>query len=525
VALGDTTLIANTTGTYNTALGAGTLESNTTGSNNVAIGPYALLQNTTASNNVAIGNGALADITTGSNDIALGHNAGYFITDGSTANVASSNSIYLGSSTKAHADGDMNEIVIGNSTTGLGSNTTVIGNASTTAAQIYGTLTATGTIQAISGGFEFPDGTIQTTAATGTSTALVAMAFSTSAPLLTTTSAAAVSTLAGQPLTSGALDGAGRAARFNYPSGIAADNAGNLFLADTNNNTIRKIVASTGVVTTLAGLAGSPGCTDGTGSAARFNNPSGVAVDATGNVYVADTLNHTIRRVTPAGVVNTFAGWPGASGSADGPGINARFQGPQGVAIDASGNLYVADTNNHTVRKMVLSTGIVSTIAGLAGTSGTSDGLGGLVRFNFPSGIAVDGVGDLFVADTENHTIRKILSSGLVSTLAGLPGARGATDGTGSAAGFNSPSALAVDLAGNIYVADTDNHTIRQVVSSTGAVTTLAGLAGTSGSADGSGTAARFFGLAGIAVDSNSNLYVADTNNHTVRLAVLPLSQ
>jgi len=236
---------------------------------------------------------------------------------------------------------------------------------------------------------------------------------------------------------------------------------------------------------------------------------------------VADTLNNTLRKVSAAGAVSTLAGQAGASGSANGTGTAAQFFGPQGLAIDGSSNLYLADTNNHTIRKVVPSTGVVTTVAGLAGNSGGADGPGSLARFNYPSGVAVDRAGDLYVADTDNFTIRTISSSGQVSTLAGLAGNSGGADGTGGIARFNSPSDLAVDSSGNIYVADTDNFTIRKVVSSTGVVSTLAGLAGSSGSADGFGTTVRFFHPAGIAVDSSSNLYVADTDNHTVRLGLL----
>lgn len=334
-----------------------------------------------------------------------------------------------------------------------------------------------------------------------------------------------VSTLAGQPLNGGSTDGTGDAARFYHLSGIAADSAGNLYVTDTDNHTIRKIAVSTGAVSTLAGLAGSPGSADGTGTAARFNSPSGVAIDGSGNAYVADTLNHTLRKVTSLGVVTTVAGSSGAPGSADGIGSAARFKGPQGLTIDGGGNLYVADTNNHTIRKVVPSTGAVTTVAGLAGSPGGADGSGTLARFDYPAGIAITGAGYLFVADTENHTVRQILPSGLVSTVAGWPGANGKADGTGNAARLDSPSGVAVDLSGNLYVVDTDNYTIRKVVPSIGAVTTLAGLAGTSGSTDGLGSAARFFGPAGIAVDNSGNLYIADTNNDTVRaglLAVVP---
>jgi alpha-tubulin suppressor-like RCC1 family protein/sugar lactone lactonase YvrE len=325
-----------------------------------------------------------------------------------------------------------------------------------------------------------------------------------------------VSTLAGQPLTSGSNDGTGSAARFNYPCGVAADNAGNLYVADTDNQSIRKIVAATGAVITLAGQAGSSGSVDGAGSAARFNGPSGVAVDSEGDVYVADTLNNTLRMVTPSGLVSTLAGLPGTAGSADGTGSAALFRGPQGLAIDSGGNLYVADTNNHTIRKVVPSTGVVTTVAGLPGTSGSIDGF--LALFDYPSGVAIDGAGKLYVADTENHTIRVVQPSGLVSTVAGLTGSSGAADGTSSAARFNSPSDVAVDSSGTLYVADTDNFTIREVVPSTGAVTTLAGVAGSSGSTNGSGSMVRFFHPVGIAADSSGNLYIADTDNHTIRV-------
>jgi sugar lactone lactonase YvrE len=333
-----------------------------------------------------------------------------------------------------------------------------------------------------------------------------------------------VSTLAGQALSSGGVDGVGSAARFNYLSAVAVDNAGNVYVADTDNHTIRKIVASTGAVTTFAGAAGVSGSAEGVGSAARFNNPSGVAVDGTGNVYVADTMNHTLRRVTPVGVVTTLAGSPGVVGSVDGTGSDARFQGPQGLAIDAGGNLYVTDTNNHTIRKIAPSTSLVTTVAGLAGIPGAADGMGRQARLNYPSGLSVDPSGNLFVADTENHTIRKILPTGLVSTLAGLAGSSGGADGTGSAARFDSPSDVAVDWAGNVYVVDTDNHTIRRVVSATGETSTVAGIAGTSGSADGSGSAVRFFHPGGIVFDSTGDLYVADTDNHTARVGLVPFA-
>ena len=241
--------------------------------------------------------------------------------------------------------------------------------------------------------------------------------------------------------------------------------------------------------THLAGSVGGRGWFDGTGIEARFYRPMGVAVDGSGNVYVADLYNHTIRKISPSGVVTTLAGLAGSNGSADGTGSGARFYYPRGVAVDGSGNVYVADYANHTIRK-VTSSGVVTTLAGLAGSFGSADGTGSEARFYTPSGVAVDGSGNVFVGDYANHTIRKVTSSGVVTTLAGLVGSVGSADGTGDAARFFYPMGVAVDGSGNVYVADEFHHTIRKVTSS-GAVMTLAGLAGSSGSADGTGSGAR----------------------------------
>jgi hypothetical protein len=321
-------------------------------------------------------------------------------------------------------------------------------------------------------------------------------------------------TLAGTAGSSGSTDGTGSAARFYFPQGVAVDSAGNVYVGDTFNYTIRKIT-SAGVVTTLAGTAGSSGSSDGTGSAARFYFPTSVAVDTAGNVFVADTDNQTIRKVTSGGVVTTLAGSAGNSGSTNGTGSAARFSSPQGVSVDSAGNVYVADRQNHTIRK-VTSAGVVTTLAGTAGSSGSSDGTGSAARFNSPRSTAVDSAGNIYVADTTNHTIRKITSAGVVTTLAGTAGSSGSTNGTGSAARFNGLQGVAVDSAGNVYVGDTFNYTIRNVTSA-GVVTTLAGSAGNSGSADGFGSAARFGQPMGVAVDSAGNMFVADMTNHTIR--------
>jgi hypothetical protein len=309
---------------------------------------------------------------------------------------------------------------------------------------------------------------------------------------------AVVTTLAGLAGSPGSTDGTGSAARFNQPIGLAVDNAGNVYVGEAQESVLRKVTPG-GMVTTLAGLSGVAGTEDGTGSAARFVNPLGVAADGAGNVYVADTCS--LRRVTPQGAVTTLAGLDLVNtwGSLDGAGSAARFNSPQGVAVDAAGNVFVADTSNDTVRKVTPS-GVVTTAAGVAGWPGANDGPATLARFNSPQAVAVDSTGTLYVADTLNHTVRKVTTAGLVTTLAG----------------FNSPSGLAVDPSGNLYVADSGDYTIRKVTPA-GLVTTLAGVPGSSGNADGAGNAARFAGPCGIASDSAGNLFVTDGANHSVR--------
>jgi streptogramin lyase len=323
-----------------------------------------------------------------------------------------------------------------------------------------------------------------------------------------------VTTFAGKAGSSGSADGTGTAARFYKPYGVAVDGAGNVFVADAYNSAIR-MIAPSGVVTTFAGKAGSTGSADGTGTAARFQFPKGVAVDAASNVFVADS-NNTIRKITPAGVVTTLAGTASPyGGSADDTGTAARFNGPQGVAVDGAGNVFVADTYNDTIRKISPS-GEVTTLAGTAGSLGSADGTGAAARFSGPSGVAVDGAGNVFVADSGNHTIRKIAPSGVVTTLAGTARSEGSADGTGTAARFAYPNGVAVDGAGNLFVADGNNHSIRKITPS-GVVTTFAGTAVSSGSADGAGTSASFYAPYGVAVDGAGNVFVADLNNNNIR--------
>ena len=324
-----------------------------------------------------------------------------------------------------------------------------------------------------------------------------------------------VSTFAGNPGTSGSSDGTSSSATFWSPAGITVDANGNLYVVDSTISTVRKITPA-GVVTTLAGTAGIKGCSDGAGLAASFNSPYGIAADASGNLYVADTFNNTIRKVTPAGVVTTLAGVSKATGSTDGTGLAASFDSPSGIAVDASGNLYIADANNATIRK-VTPEGVVSTLAGTAGNFGSADGTGSAASFYWPQGVAVDNSGNLYIADTGNHTIRMVTPEGVVTTLAGTAGSRGSTDGTGSAARFYHPWSIAVDTSGNLYVADSENDTIRKITPE-GVVSTLAGSAETQGTADGTGSAANFDWPRGIALGTNGNLYIADLGNSRIRM-------
>ncbi len=368
-----------------------------------------------------------------------------------------------------------------------------------------------------------------------------------------------VTTLAGSAGISGNTDGTGSAARFNLPKSVAADNDGNIYVADAGNNTIRKISAI-GVVTTLAGSAGINGNVDGVGAVARFSNPSTVTTDAASNIYVADTGNTVIRKITATGLVTTFTG-----SGVDGVGSSARFGATRGMTTDTMGNVYVADWFNQSIRK-ITPFGVVTTLAGATGLPGNADGTGTAATFNHPSNVATDSDGNIYVADVSNQAIRKITPAGVVTTLAktdiftfddityqtrapgitsdhagniyvtapshrtiykitpaglmtifaGTFDMSGSSDGVGQNANFCLPSGLATDSADNIYVADGCNATIRKITPK-GVVTTVAGTAGKAASTDGTGTEAYFMYPSTLAIDNANNIYVGDSVDHTVR--------
>lgn len=315
-----------------------------------------------------------------------------------------------------------------------------------------------------------------------------------------------VTTLAGSGV-AGFGDGYGTSVKFNGIYGIATDAQGRVYVGDFNSNRIR-VITPTGVVSTLAG--GAYGFADGAGTSAKFGGPYGVAVDSAGNVYVGDRDNNCVRKVTAAGVVSTLAGG-GGSGLLDATGTSAKFNAPRGVAVDASGNVYVGDRENHCVRK-VTPAGVVSTLGG-NGSPGFKDGTGTNAQFYWPMGVVVDATGNVYVGDSGNHRIRMISPSGVVSTIAGN-GTAGFNDGPVAEAVLSSPIGLALDAQNNLYFADYGSSRIRRIRQ--GFVSTLAGKGG-SGFADGNATAALFNYPRGVAVDSFGNFYVTDSENYRVR--------
>lgn len=321
-------------------------------------------------------------------------------------------------------------------------------------------------------------------------------------------STAVIAVLAGalkQPGTASGTPGS-----FKLPVGMGIDASGNIYVADTAAATVRRISSSGGVLT-LAGQADTPGNADGNGSLARFTLPAGIAVDTSGNVYVSDIGNHNIRKITPIGAVTTLAG--GTAGFADDDVDDAvstaRFKNPWGVAVDDSGNVYVADTGNNVIRK-ITPAGLVSTLAGAVGLAGFADGSGDAAHFRSPTGIVMGTDGHLYVVDQGNSVIRKITTAGVVTTVAGLASTPGNADGLGSEARFRTPTGICTDSSGNLYVADTGNNLIRKITPA-GAVTTVAGHAGSSSVITGTGGSLNQ--PLGVTINSSTGmLYTAGDN-------------
>lgn len=319
-----------------------------------------------------------------------------------------------------------------------------------------------------------------------------------------------VSVFAGVPWSSGTADGRGSTARFNRPDKLLALHNGDTLVADQFNATLRR-VSPDGSVRTVLGMPAQRGAVDGAGAAARFHGPQAVVADPDGNVFVADWDNHNIRKITPDGTVTTWAGsTAGAQGlgfseTRDGTGIEARFYNPAGIAIDVARNLYVTDANAHVVRK-ITPAGVVSTVAGQVGQGGYVDGDAGSALLEAPWGVVVDRQGVVYFSERFRGTVRRIETDGRVSTWFG-----DIEDGV-----LHGLVGLAVDADGGMYLSDLEDHTIRKVTAA-GAVSTLAGRAGISGQVDGDGAAARFLRPYGLSLGADGNLYVADVGNSAVR--------
>jgi hypothetical protein len=338
-------------------------------------------------------------------------------------------------------------------------------------------------------------------------------------------------TIAGLAGNTGTNDGPGSIARFNFPGDLTIDAPGNLYISDILNHTIRKVSpqGTNWVVTTIAGSPGNPGFADGTNTDAQFDRPNGITIDKTGILFVADHYNHTIRKITPQGtnwIVSTIAGVHLVHGDADGTNSDARFWSPTGIAVDASTNLFVVDTANFTLRKITPqgTNWVVTTIAGTPLTVGFVDATNEDAQFDYPYGITVDRANHLFVTDWGNYAIREISAIGtnwVVTTIAGT-GNIGTNDGAGPIAGFNLPNGICADLVGNLFVSDQSNDTIRQIITNAGnwIVSTVAGTALQAGTTDGLGPDVRFKHPWGVAVNSAGELFVTDYGNQTIRKGV-----
>jgi len=347
-------------------------------------------------------------------------------------------------------------------------------------------------------------------------------AFSSNA-VLTLTQPFAFVTMAGTADGIGTNDGVGTAAKFFLPKHIAVDAEDNLYITDHSNETIR-VVTPAGVVSTLAGDPGVVGTNDGVGAGAQFNGPHGIAVDGAGNVFVTDIYNDTVREITPGGQVTTIAGLAQNPGWQDGVGSNARFADPWGLAVDGAGNLFVSDTGNFVIRKItpVGTNWMVSTIAGFPGRPGATDGTNRGALFAAPDGLVVDEAGDIFVTDESPQTddIRKITPVGtnwVVTTITGR-GGLGFEDGIGTNAAFEGPTDIARDTNGNLYVTDNGNQLIREILpmGTNWSVTTIAGSYKEAGVRAGTGVVALFSSPHGITVDKSGNLFVVEGGGEVV---------
>lgn len=328
----------------------------------------------------------------------------------------------------------------------------------------------------------------------------------------------AVSTLAGQAQVTGLSNGTGTNALFGDPAGVVVDAVGNYFVVDSRNHSIRKVTTN-GVVTTFAGRPGVAGSSNGTGTNAYFNQPTGIAMDTAGNFYVSDTGNQLIRRITPAGVVTTLAGVAGQGGYLDGTSSSAWFNDPLGIAVSSNGTVFIADGGNHCLRQVV--GGQVSTLAGRPQIWGSADGQGTNAQFNGPCGLRLGPDGNLWVSDANNNTIRTITPTGWVATYAGAAGQDGSTDGDRLTARFRSPAELVFDRRGNLFVADSFNQTIRKITTN-GWVSTVAGQAGSIGAIDGTNGVGRLFNPYGLALALDGSLLITDTYNEEVRSLLVP---
>ncbi len=308
------------------------------------------------------------------------------------------------------------------------------------------------------------------------------------------------------------LAGSGILGSLRNPRGVAVDAQGRVAIADTRDHRIA-VVTSAGAEAILAG-SGLAGWVDGTGSQAQFTFPNAVAFEASGSLLVADTDNFQIRRVFADGRVSAFAG-DGRRGIVDGPSSSAGFDAPVGLAIDGSGNVFVSEQNGNIIRK-ISTAGVVSTFAG-SGTPGGADGTGPEATFNRPFGLATDAAGNLLVADTDSHKIRRITPAGEVTTIAGS-GEAGDTNGAALQARFQFPRGVAVDSLARVFVADSGNHSIR-LIGTDSSVSTVAGGSGR-GFSDGTLAAAQFDEPSGLAVDDRHRVYVADYGNHRIRVVV-----